>query len=219
MAITDDLRKTLTDPTPLYAAAGAGDLAAEKLKEVPALLEKFRAEAPERIAAVRSADPKAVQERVAKQAKDAQSAVQTKVNEVLGSLDTDIKKLREQAQDYALQGVGKAAEYAVKARETYDELAERGQRAVKTWRGEAAEEINDIAVAVEPQPARRPESKAAAPTQKPAPKAEQLKAEPAKPATASGPSSASATAAAKKTAPAAAKKSAPAKKTGPKPGE
>ena len=31
--ITDEIRKTLGDPKPLYALAGAGDLAAEKLKE------------------------------------------------------------------------------------------------------------------------------------------------------------------------------------------
>lgn len=159
MAITDDLRKTLTDPTPLYAAAGTADLAAEKLKEVPALIEKLRAEAPERIAAVRSTDPKAVQERVTKQAKEAQATVQGKMNEVLGSLDTDIKKLREQAQGLALQGVGRAAEYAVKARETYDELAERGRGAVQNWRGEAAERVEDVAVAIESDPASSPSAK------------------------------------------------------------
>jgi heparin binding hemagglutinin HbhA len=160
MAITEDLRKTLTDPTPFYAAAGATDLAAEKLKEVPAMIEKFRAEAPERIAAVRSTDPKAVQERVTKQAKEAQVTVQNKMTDVLSTLDTDLKKLREQAQDLAYQGMGKAAQYAAKARDTYDELAERGQRAVKTWRGETAEGINEIAVAVEPEPERKAEPKA-----------------------------------------------------------
>lgn len=156
MSISDDLRKTFTDPTPLYAAAGTADLAAEKLKEVPALLEKLRAEAPERIAAVRATDPKAVQERMAKQAKEAQATVQDKLSEMFGTLDTDLKKFREQAQGLALQGVGRAAEYAVRARETYDELATRGQQAVKTWRGEAAEEITEIAVAVEPEPEPKP---------------------------------------------------------------
>lgn len=159
MAITDDLRKTLTDPTPLYAAAGTADLAAEKLKEVPALIEKLRAEAPERIAAVRTADRKAMQERMTKQAKDAQVTVQTKLNEVLGTLDTDIKKLRESAQGLALQGVGRAAEYAVKARETYDELAERGRGAVENWRGEAAGRVEDVAVAIESDPASSPSAK------------------------------------------------------------
>lgn len=137
MTRTDDVRKTLSDPTPLYAVAGTADLALEKLREVPALVERLRAEAPERLSAVRETDPRDVQERVSKQAKQAQA----KVAERLGDLDTDIKKLRETAQDLALQSVGRAAEYAVKARETYDELAERGRGAVAEWRGETADKI------------------------------------------------------------------------------
>ncbi|NJQ00085.1 hypothetical protein [Streptomyces zingiberis] len=161
MATTDELRKTLKDPTPLYAAVGTADLAAEKLRELPALVERLRAEAPERFAGVRKTDPKAVQERFARQAKEAQSTVQTKVTEVLGTLDTDIKKFRESAQTLALQGVGRAAEYAVKARETYDVLAERGRGTVQTWRGDAAEQVTDIAIAVEPEPAAAPAGAAA----------------------------------------------------------
>ncbi|GAA2113162.1 hypothetical protein [Streptomyces synnematoformans] len=137
MTITDDVRKTLSDPTPLYAAAGTADLALEKLREVPALVERLRAEAPERLSAVRETDPRDVQERVSKQAKEAQA----KVAERLGDLDTDIRKLRETAQDLALQSVGRAAEYAVKARETYDELAERGRGAVAEWRGDTADAV------------------------------------------------------------------------------
>ncbi|MET7764694.1 hypothetical protein ABZS71_22725 [Streptomyces sp. NPDC005393] len=147
MAITDDVRKTLTDPTPLYFMAGTADLAAQKLKEVPTLVEKIVAEAPERFNAVRNTDPKAVQDRVTQQAKEAQG----KLNEMLGSLDTDLKRLRDTAQDLALQGVGRAAELAVKARERYDEVAEHGQEVVKTWRGEAADEVVDIASAIEPK--------------------------------------------------------------------
>lgn len=120
MPSTNDIRNTLTDPKPLYFAAG--------------VIDKIREEAPERIAAVRATDPKQVQARFTKQAKETQA----KVSETLGSLDTDIKKLREQAQHLALQGVGIAAEYAVKAREAYDELADRGRGAVKNWRGEDA---------------------------------------------------------------------------------
>ena len=92
-----------------------------------------------------------MQERVTKQAKDAQD----KLNELLGSLDGDLKKLREQAQDLAMQSVGRAAEYAVKARETYDELAERGRGAVQTWRGDAADQVEELAVAIEPEPASK----------------------------------------------------------------
>ncbi|MGW2722139.1 hypothetical protein [Streptomyces sp. NPDC001492] len=169
MAITDDLRKTLSDPTPLYFAAGTADLALQQAKKVPGLVEQLRAEAPARFEAVRTTDPKAVQEKAQARAKEAgakvketQENLQAKVTEFLATLDGDIKKLGstidadlkklgESAQDLALRGVGVAAEYAVKARETYEKVAEHGEQAVKTWRGEAAEEIEELAVAVEPK--------------------------------------------------------------------
>ncbi|MGN9795552.1 hypothetical protein ACTMTU_31245 [Streptomyces sp. OZ13] len=160
MAITDDLRKTLTDPTPLYFAAGTADLAVQQARKVPALIEQLAAEAPGRIDAVRNTDPKAVQEKVTAQAKEAQATVQAKVAEVIGNFDTDLKKLGESAQDIALRSVGVAAEYAVKARETYEKVAEHGEQTVRAWRGEAAEEITEIAVAVEPEPAKSKHSDA-----------------------------------------------------------
>ncbi|WP_052869697.1 hypothetical protein [Streptomyces niger] len=219
MAITDDIVKKVTDPTPLYALAGTADLASEKLKEVPALVERIRSEAPKRFEEVRTTEAKAVQDRVSKQAKEAQD----KFYELLGSLDTDLKKIREQAQDLVLQGVGRAAEYAVKTRETYDELAERGQRAVQTWRGEVAEEVEDLAVAIEPEPkvepkgteAKATETKPAAVKAQPV-KTEPVKAEESKPAAAKAGTEAK-PAAAKKTAPTApaARKTTPAKKTTP----
>ncbi|GLX19017.1 hypothetical protein Slala02_70010 [Streptomyces lavendulae subsp. lavendulae] len=149
MAIADDLKKTLTDPTPLYFAAGTADLAVQQAKKVPALIEQLRAEAPARIEAVKNTDPKAVQE-----------AVTAKVTGVLGSIDP--KKLGETAQDLALRGVGVAAEYAVRAKETYDKVAEHGEQTVRAWRGEVAEEIVDIAGAVEPEPAPEPAQEPAA---------------------------------------------------------
>ncbi|RPK94593.1 MULTISPECIES: hypothetical protein [Streptomyces] len=153
MAITDDLRKTLTDPTPLYFAAGTADLAVQQARKVPALIEQLRAEAPERIDAVRNTDPKAVQEKVTTQAKEAQATVQAKVTEVFGSFDAaDLKKLGESAQDLALRSVGVAAEYAIKARETYEKVAEHGEQTVRTWRGETADEIIEIAAVVEAEP-------------------------------------------------------------------
>lgn len=196
MAITDDLRKTLTDPTPLYFAAGTADLAVEQAKKVPGLIEQLRAEAPGRFEAVRNSDPKAVQDKVTIQAKEAQATVQAKVTEVIGSLDTDLKKLGETAQDLALRGVGVAAEYAVKARETYEKVAERGEQTVRAWRGEAADEITEIAVAVEPEP--EPESAPKA-TPRPAPTAA-TKTE-TKAAVKPAPKTEPRTAAAKKTAP------------------
>ncbi|MFI1660575.1 hypothetical protein ACH4ZU_37570 [Streptomyces sp. NPDC020472] len=156
MAIIDELR------TPLYFAAGTADLAVRQARKVPGLIEQLAAEAPARIDAVRKTDPKAVQEKVTAQAKEAQATVQSKFAEVVGGLDTDLKKLGETAQDLALRGVGVAAEYAVKAREKYEEVAAHGEEAVRAWRGEVAEEITEIAVVVEPEPARKPEQEAAA---------------------------------------------------------
>jgi hypothetical protein len=158
MAITDDLRKTLTDPTPLYFAAGTADLAVQQARKVPALLEKFQAEAPARIDAVRNTDPKDVQDRVTTQAKEAQATVTAKVSEVIGAFDTDLKKLGETAQDLALRSVGVAAEYAVRARETYEKVAERGEQSVRQWRGEAADDIVVFGTVVEPDAPAKPKS-------------------------------------------------------------
>lgn len=172
MAITENVRKALTDAKPLYAAAGTVDLAAEKLREVPPLIDKIREQAPEQISKVRTTDPKIVQDRVAKQAKD----VQAKLTEAFGGVELDLKKLRENAQDFALQQVGRAAEYAVKAGETYTGLADRGRDAVKTWRREAADGTEEIAAVIEPG------SESAAPAAKPAVKKTTVKkTPPAKP--------------------------------------
>ncbi|CAM5356742.1 hypothetical protein SDIAM26S_02673 [Streptomyces diastaticus subsp. diastaticus] len=149
MAITDDLRKTLSESRPLYFAAGTADLAVQQARKVPELIEQLRAEAPERIEAVRNTDPKAVQDKAAARAKEAQEAVQTKVNEVFASLDTDLRKLGESAQELALRSVGVAAEYAVKAKEAYDKVADHGEQAVRTWRGESADGVVQVAELVD----------------------------------------------------------------------
>ncbi|MFD9277446.1 hypothetical protein ACFWD7_09185 [Streptomyces mirabilis] len=172
MAITDDIRKAATDPTPLYFLAGTADLAVQQAKKVPGLVEQIRAEAPARIETVKNIDANTVQEKAATRAKEAQETIQAKVTGLISTLDTDLKKLGESAQDLALRGVGVAAEYAVKAKETYEKVAEHGEQTVKTWRGEAAEEIEELAIAVEPkaEPVEvRSEEKPAATASVPAP--------------------------------------------------
>ncbi|MYR45586.1 hypothetical protein [Streptomyces sp. SID5910] len=191
MAITDDLRKTFSDPTPLYFAAGTADLAFQQAKKVPVLVEQLRSEAPARIEAVRNTDPKAVQEKATARVKETQGTLQTKVNEFIGSLDADFKKLGETAQDLALRSVGVAAEYAVKARETYEKVAEHGEQAVRTWRGQAADGIEDVAESVEevavavepkPEPVTVTEDKPAAAKKTPAPAARKAPAKKPAPA-------------------------------------
>jgi hypothetical protein len=210
MAITDDIVKGLRNPTPLYAVAGTADLAAEKLREVPGLLDKLRERAPERLGKLRATDPKEVQQRVTEGAKDAQS----RLNDTFAELDLkelrDFRKLGESVQGIALQGVGRAAEYAVRTRETYDELAVRGKGAVAKWRGDTADGVVGIAAAVEPEPG--PQSPASA---KPAGKPASASAS----ASGSASSSTSSTSSASAAKPAAPKKAAARKTTPKKPTE
>ncbi|WP_424889801.1 hypothetical protein [Streptomyces sp. XH2] len=145
MAITkQDVLSAATDTA--YAAAGAADIAAEKLGQIIT-------EAPERLEKLKKTDPKAVGERAKQQAKEAQVALAAKFSEVVGSLDSDVKNLGQTAQDLALKGVGQAVGYVAVAGEQFEKLTERGRVAVKQWRGEAADEFHDIAVAIEPEPA------------------------------------------------------------------
>jgi hypothetical protein len=108
MTVKDDIRKTLTDPTPLYFAAG--------------VIDKIREEAPERLNSA------------------------------------ELKKLRDQAQTLAMQGLELANEYAAKARVTYGELADRGRGAVRTWRGEETTQPPGITAQPKTQPKTEPEA-------------------------------------------------------------
>ncbi|KJK55916.1 hypothetical protein [Saccharothrix sp. ST-888] len=138
MPITDEIKKTLSDPTPLYALAGAGDLAYEKLREVPGKVEAL------------AADRKGTQEKAAVRLQEAQTLLveaQAKVTETVTTLPTDLKTLQEKAQVFALQQVGRAAELAVKAKEVYDELAVRGKAVVD--KGQAGPEDRSAVVAVD----------------------------------------------------------------------
>ncbi|WP_406200194.1 hypothetical protein OH807_18800 [Kitasatospora sp. NBC_01560] len=148
MPITDEIKKTLSDPTPLYALAGAGDLAYEKLREVPGKVEAL------------AADRKGAQEKATATLQEAQSRLvdaQAKVAGTVTTLPTDLKVLQEKAQSFALQQVGRAVELAVKAKEAYDELAERGKGVVD--RGGRPDEAAPAAVkpadagSAEPEPA------------------------------------------------------------------
>ncbi|MFJ8432982.1 hypothetical protein ACIQ9P_16955 [Kitasatospora sp. NPDC094019] len=144
MPITDDIKKTLTDPTPLYALAGAGELAYEKLREVPGRVEAL------------AADRKGTQEKATAALAEAQARLvdaQAKVSGTVTALPTDLKALQEKAQTFALQQVGRAVELAVKAKETYDELAERGKVAVDRGRGTDADAGEAVAERVDAESA------------------------------------------------------------------
>jgi heparin binding hemagglutinin HbhA len=148
MNVSDELVKALADPKPLYALAGAGDLAAEKVKSasvrgpqafladlsdsVTSLATRVAAEAPDRFAKVTARlgevpaafDPKLVL--------DPKAAGDT-LREAVGR--PDVQALRDKAQTIALIQVGRVLEAAGKAVDTYDGLAVRGRGVVDRYRG------------------------------------------------------------------------------------
>lgn len=160
MNMSDEIRRTLSDPKPLYALAGAGDLAAEKLRDAPTLLTeaagtvttlatRLATEAPERLAKVQARlaevpgglDPRAVVATL-----DPRTARES-IREAVGKADP--QALRDRAQSIALVQVGRVLEAAGKAVETYDELAERGKIVLDRYLGTVDTESSDVTVVVE----------------------------------------------------------------------
>lgn len=104
MTIVKDIRKTVTDTTPVYAVVGVTDLAVERLREA-------RARAT---AARHDLSVSVVQEKAVKR----------------------FEKVSEQAQQLPTQVRDQTTEVADKAKETYSELAVRGEKLVKRLRNQ-----------------------------------------------------------------------------------
>ena len=133
MTVSEEIRKTLSDPKPLYALAGAGDLAAEKLRDAP---ERLR-DTPTLLAEA-GATLTTIANKIATEAPERIAKVTSTVQDVAGKgARPDTQALRGAAQTVALQQVGRLLEAAGKAVETYDELAERGKVIVERYTGKA----------------------------------------------------------------------------------
>ena len=131
MNTSDEIRKTLSDPKPLYALVGAGDLVAEKLKDTP---DRLR-DTPALLAEV-SAALTTIANKLAAEAPERLAKITTTVQGAAGNaVHPDTEALRNTAQTVALQQVGRLLEAAGKAVETYDELAERGKNVVDRYTG------------------------------------------------------------------------------------
>ena len=148
MNVSDELVKALADPKPLYALAGAGDLAAEKVKSASA-------KGPQALLADLSGSVTSLATRVAAEAPDRFAKVTARLGEVPAAFDPklvldpkaageslreavgrpDVQALRDKAQTLALVQVGRVLEAAGKAVDTYDGLAERGRVVVDRYRG------------------------------------------------------------------------------------
>jgi heparin binding hemagglutinin HbhA len=105
---TAHFKATLSDPKPLYAVAGVGDLAVAKLRELPTKVAKLKSDLV-----------------------GEEKSVQAKVTETVTSLPSDAMHLTARLGELADKGVKKAdAEYA--------ELATRGEAIVKKIRSQKA---------------------------------------------------------------------------------
>ncbi|MCF2528774.1 apolipoprotein A1/A4/E family protein [Yinghuangia soli] len=113
MATTMDRRKTTTDPNPLYAVVGAGDLAVEKIREVPSMIADLKIDIP--------TDARSMRYRVSNTASDVRA-------QVGGTFDAVSKDPGGFAKD----------QYG-KARKAYEDLSVRGERVVDRIRGKVDE--------------------------------------------------------------------------------
>ena len=118
-------------PAPLYAAAGAGDLAYQQLRKLPAVVTELGDRA---VASLRTAN-------------DTASTTATTLKSTASS--TDFDKLRETATASAVAFAQAAQERAVAV---YTSLVAHGERVVGTGVIEAAEVVNaDMVTTEEPK--------------------------------------------------------------------
>jgi heparin binding hemagglutinin HbhA len=106
MTLVNDIRNTVTDVTPVYAAVGATDLAVEKVREVSV-----------RAASIR---------------------VDLDISALQGKAVKRVEKVAEQAHQIPAQVKSQTAEVAGKARQTYSELAVRGEKLIDRIRNQKA---------------------------------------------------------------------------------
>jgi hypothetical protein len=129
MAISAELTKSIEkslDSKPVYAFAGVGDLAVEKLRELSA-----------RLAALSNlrVEPKEVPTQVEAFQKDAMARFEI----VQDAVQEAVRDLPEQAQSVV-------AFFATKANDVYDDLAERGENVVgRIRRQRSTEDLKDQA--------------------------------------------------------------------------
>jgi hypothetical protein len=110
MALAKDIRRTAIDPTPVYAAVGVTDLAIERVRKASVRAAAARADL----------DVSALQDRAIKRAEQV------------------AEKVAEQAQQIPALAVSQTLEVAGRARETYSELAVRGEKLVTRLRTQKA---------------------------------------------------------------------------------
>ncbi|MEQ7009417.1 hypothetical protein ABN028_24910 [Actinopolymorpha sp. B17G11] len=109
-------RKSSTEPNPLYAIAGAGDLAVEKIREISKI-------ATDKLGSLETADPAVVSDRV-------QERIEERADALAMVLRTASDDLRIQAKDLTEKAQSAVQMALIQAGDTYETLSERGKGAV-----------------------------------------------------------------------------------------
>jgi hypothetical protein len=109
-------RKSSTEPNPLYAIAGAGDLAVEKIREISKI-------ASDKLGSLESTDPAVVSDRV-------QERIEERADALAMALRTASVDLRIQAKDLTEKAQSAVQTVLIQAGDTYETLSERGKGAV-----------------------------------------------------------------------------------------
>ncbi|MDX6745009.1 hypothetical protein [Actinocorallia sp. A-T 12471] len=157
------LAEKIRESKAVYAGAGAVDLAVEKLREVPEVAAKVRAELTENYSKYRESVTEnvdelrgEVNERVAK----ARTTVTLRVDE----LKANVSRYQETTEATTFQGY--VATVSTKLTEVIDELAERG----KTVINKEAVKVEEATVVAPPKQATPIEAETVKPAPKAAPK-------------------------------------------------
>ena len=124
MTLVSDIRKTVTDTTPVYAAVGVTDLAVEKVRHARARAFAARGEFHVSV----------LQDKAAKRAEK----VTEKVTEQARQVAERAEKVAEQAQQIPALALNQTLEAAGKAHATYSDLAVRGEKLVTRLRSQKA---------------------------------------------------------------------------------
>ena len=126
MALADDIRKTVSESTPLLAFVGATDVAVQRVRHVIANASAVQAEVEARVGKMQEEVQKAVVGFDPKQ-------LQAKVQDAL-----DPKAVQSAVQQVPALAVARALEVAGRAEAGYEGLAERGKTLIERARTQKA---------------------------------------------------------------------------------
>ncbi|WP_018218120.1 hypothetical protein [Salinispora vitiensis] len=154
--------KTSRIPAPLYAAAGAGDLAYQQLRKLPAAVSELR----DRVAAdLSTVDGAELRQKATETLRTATAAAENLRRRAASDLDLD--RLRETATRNAAVVVASAQAAQERAVATYGALVGHGERVVGAGVLEAADTVNTDIETTEQAPAPTPAQLAEAAEVKP----------------------------------------------------